>query len=73
MQRNNKKVKTRVDVSKYNKFTNISQIMKIIIGTLIVIALIFLFGFIFNFLFKVGIILLLALGIVYLYKKIVTD
>ena len=73
MQRNNKKVKKRVDVSKYNKFTNISQIMKIIIGTLIVIALIFLFGFIFNFLFKVGIILLLALGIVYLYKKIVTD
>ena len=73
MQSNNKKVKKRVNVSKYNKFTNISQIMKIIIGTLIVIALIFLFGFIFNFLFKVGIILLLALGIVYLYKKIVTD
>ena len=73
MQSNNKKVKKRVNVSKYDKFTNISQIMKIIIGTLIVIALIFLFGFIFNFLFKVGIILLLALGIVYLYKKIVTD
>ena len=38
---------------------------------LIVVALVFLFGLVFNFLFKVGLIVLIVLGISYLVKKII--
>jgi len=40
---------------------------------LIIIIAIFLFGIVFNLLFKVGLILLLALGILYLFKKVFAE
>lgn len=42
-------------------------------SALIIIAIIFLFGMLFSFLFKVGVILLIALGVLYLIKKVFFD
>lgn len=47
--------------------------MNFIKVALIVVLTIFLFGFVFRFLFKVGLIVLLALGILYLFKKVFAD
>lgn len=47
--------------------------MDIIKAALILIIAVFLFGFVFGILFKVGIILLIALGILYLIKKIFVE
>jgi hypothetical protein len=47
--------------------------MDIIKAVLIFAIFLFLFGFVFGILFKVGIILLLALGIIYLFKKILFE
>lgn len=44
--------------------------MDLIKSVLILVVLIFVFSIFFTFLFKVGLIVLLALGIIYLYKKI---
>ncbi|MEO1254507.1 MAG: hypothetical protein AAFY41_06430 [Bacteroidota bacterium] len=47
--------------------------LDILKAALVIIIAVFLFGFIFNFLFRVGIILLIALGAIYLVKKILFD
>jgi len=40
---------------------------------LIIIVAVFLFGIVFSFLFKVGVILLIGLGVLYLFKKIFVE
>jgi len=44
--------------------------LNVLKSALLIIAAIFLFGIIFSFLFKVGVILLIALGAMYLIKRI---
>lgn len=39
-------------------------------SAVIIIVIVFLLGTVFSFLFKVGIILLIALGVLYLIKKV---
>ena len=45
----------------------VSDVLK---AALIILVAVFLFGFVFSFLFKVGIILLIVLAALYLIKKI---
>ncbi len=45
----------------------------IIKGILAIILIVFVFGFVFNILFKIGIILLIGLGILYLIRKVFID
>ena len=44
-----------------------SDIFRLIIGVIIAAVLL---GFVFSFLFKVGILLLIGLGVLYLFKKV---
>jgi len=44
-----------------------SDIIKLVLGVMVVA---FLLSFVFGFLFKVGILLLVGLGVLYLYKKV---
>ena len=46
------------------------SIFKLIIG---IIILAFLLGFVFSFLFKIGILLLIGLGVLYLVRKVFFD
>lgn len=48
----------------------ITDILKLII---VVIVAAFLLGFVFSFLFKVGIILLIGLGVLYLFRKVFVE
>ncbi len=43
---------------------------RLLAAILIVILAVSLFGFVFKFLFKVGLLLLVALGVIYLLKRI---
>jgi len=45
----------------------------IIKGILAIILIVFVFGFVFNILFKIGVILLIGLGILYLIRKVFID
>lgn len=45
----------------------------IVKAVFIIAIFLFLFGFVFGILFRVGIILLMVLGVVYLIKKIIYD
>ena len=47
--------------------------LRIIIIALMIVAMVSIFGLVFNILFKVGILLLLFAGVVYLIKKIIED
>ena len=40
---------------------------------LFIVAMVYIFGLVFNFLFKVGVLLLLFVGVVYLLKKTFSD
>lgn len=42
-------------------------------GMIIIIILFFAFGFVFRVLFKLGLLALLVLGIMYLFKKVFAD
>jgi len=48
---------------------NERMILRILLMALIIIAIISVFGFVFNVLFKVGLLVLLVLGVAYLFKK----
>lgn len=45
------------------------MIVRIIVMVLFIVAIISIFGVVFNILFKVGLLLLLFIGVVYLFKK----
>lgn len=42
-------------------------------GILAIILIVFVFGFVFSILFKIGIILLIGLGVLYLIRKVFID
>ena len=45
------------------------MIVRIILMVLLIVAIISIFGVVFNILFKVGVLLLLFIGVAYLFKK----
>ena len=49
------------------------MIVRVLLLVLILIAIVSVFGFVFNILFKIGILLLLFGGVIYLAKKILSD
>ena len=46
------------------------MIVRVAVMALLIVAIIYIFGIVFNVLFKIGILLLLFAGVIYLVKKI---